>query len=57
MTKFIKKLIKKIKSIWQKETQSPVKSALVKGEKVKRKSVKVQKISKSPSTGVKVKHS
>jgi hypothetical protein len=51
MIKFIKKLIKKIKSIWQKETQNPVKSVLVKGEKVKRKSVKVQKINKSPNTG------
>jgi len=55
MIKFIKKLIKKIKSIWQKETQNPAKSVSVKGEKVKRKSVKVQKISKSPNTGGKVK--
>lgn len=51
MKSFIKKLIKKIKSIWQKETQSPAKSLSVKGEKVKRKSVKVQKINKSPNTG------
>lgn len=47
----MKKLIKFIKSLWQKETQNPVKSPLVKEEKVKRKSVKVQKISKSPNTG------
>lgn len=51
MKKIIQKLIKKIKSLWQKETPSPVKSLSVKEEKVKRKSVKVQKISKSPNTG------
>lgn len=55
MKSFIKKLIKKIKSIWQKETQSRAKSVSVKEEKVKRKSVKVQKINKSPNTGGKVK--
>lgn len=51
MKKFIKKLIKKIKSLWQKYQPIPEKSLLEKEEKVKRKSVKVQKINTSLNTG------
>jgi hypothetical protein len=52
----MKKIIEFLKSIvWQKQVQNQEKSPLVKEEKVKRKSVKVQKISKSPNTGVKAK--